>query len=303
MTTARRDYRAYAMLALVMLFWAGNSIVGRAVRDDIPPFTLALVRWAGALLLVAPFALRHVVADRAKLRRAWRRVLLLGLLGIATFNALLYYGLRFTTATNSMLLQAAIPGLVLLFDYLLFRTRSGWQAIGGVLLSTAGVVLIVCRADPQALLHLDFGTGDLLILAAVVVWGIYTSLLRTRPAVHPSSFIAVTFAIGALAMLPLAIGEWRATGFPALGPGSIGAFAYVAILPSLVAYFLYNAAVTAIGAGKAGQAISLMPLFGAFLAAFLLGEALHPFHAAGMVLILAGIVTSATVRSQHQQAD
>ncbi|WP_414900708.1 DMT family transporter [Sphingomonas flavalba] len=303
MTITRTDLRAYAMLALVMLFWAGNAIVGRAVRDDIPPFTLALVRWGGALLVVAPFALRHVVADRAVLRRAWRRVLLLGLLGIATFNALLYYGLRFTTATNAMLIQAAIPGLVLLFDYLLFRTRSGWQAIAGVALSTAGVVLIVCRADLQVLMRLDFGTGDLLILAAVVVWGLYTSLLRTRPAVHPSSFIAVTFAIGALAMLPPAIGEWRVGGFPPLRADTLAAFTYVAILPSLVAYFLYNATVAAIGAGRAGQAISLMPLFGAFIAASLLDEALRPFHAAGMVLILVGIVTGAVARSENKQAD
>ena len=140
------EHRAYAMLGIVMLLWAGNSIVGRAIRDDIPPFTLALVRWAGALCIIGPFAARHVRADLAVLKRHWKIVLLLGLVGVASFNALLYSGLRYTTATNGLLLQAAIPALVLVFDRGLFRTRpSLWQVVG-VGLSTLGVVLIVFRA-------------------------------------------------------------------------------------------------------------------------------------------------------------
>jgi hypothetical protein len=106
---------AYAMLCVVMALWAGNSIVGRAVRDAIPPLTLAFVRWAGALRLVGPFALQGVAAEGAALRRHWRVVLLLGLVGVAAFNGLLYSGLRSTTATSGLLLQATVPALVLLF--------------------------------------------------------------------------------------------------------------------------------------------------------------------------------------------
>jgi drug/metabolite transporter (DMT)-like permease len=286
------DHRAYAMLGIVMLFWAGNSIIGRAIRDDIPPFTLALVRWAGALCIIGPFAARHVRADRAVLQRHWKTVLLLGLVGVASFNALLYSGLRYTTATNGLLLQAAIPALVLVFDRSLFRTRpSLWQVVG-VGLSTLGVVLIVFRGDPQAILSLSFGKGDLLVLGAVVAWSLYTSLLRLRPPMHPSSFLAATFAIGAVAMLPLAGLEWRGIAAIRWRPEIFGAFAYVAVLPSVVAYRLYNAAVAKIGAARAGQTTSLMPLFGALLAAPLLHESLHGYHVAGMMLILGGIATS-----------
>ena len=98
---------ALAALAITMLLWSGNTIVARSVRDDIPPFMLALVRWTGAFLIVLPFALRHLAADREKLVAHWPVVLALGLTGVASFNAFLYSGLQYTTATNASLLQAA----------------------------------------------------------------------------------------------------------------------------------------------------------------------------------------------------
>ena len=127
------------------------------------------------------------------------------------------------------------------------------------------------------------------MLGAVVAWSLYTSLLRLRPTVHPSSFLAATFAIGVVTMLPLACLEWRAIAAIRWRPEIFGAFAYVAVLPSVVAYRLYNHAVAKIGAARAGQTISLMPLFGALLAAPLLHESLHGYHVAGMILILGGI--------------
>ncbi len=281
------------MLAAVMLFWAGNSIVARAVTNSIPPFTLAFVRWTGAGLLLLPLAWRPLTADRATIWRHRWLLLLMGALGIAMFNALLYSALHYTTATNSLLLQAAIPPLVLLCDYLLFRTVPAVVQLLGVLLSVAGVLVVISAGQLAALLTLDFGRGDLLMLAAVVVWALYTSLLRLRPAIDWRSFLFVTFVIGSVALLPLAAWEWPHFNLAALGPADYAAFAYVVVLPSLLSYALFNAAVARIGAGPASQASTLLPLFGALLAALLLHEPLHRYHLAGMALILAGIVVTA----------
>jgi drug/metabolite transporter (DMT)-like permease len=300
MNARRPEFHAFAMLGIVMLLWAGNSVIGRAVRGDIPPFTLALVRWSGALLLLLPFALRTLFAERARILSAWKIILILGLTGVGAFNALLYAGLRHTPATNALLLQAGIPALVLLFDRLLFGTRPAWLQVAGVTLSTLGVVFIVFEGDPAAAAQMQFGTGDLLVLSAVVAWAIYTALLRLRPDIAPLSFLAVTFLIGVLAMAPLAALEWYEGERIACSPGVLGAFAYVAVLPSLVAYILFNAAVAQIGPIRAGQTITLMPLFGAILSAALLGETLAPYHFAGMALILAGIVVTAVVSARTQ---
>jgi drug/metabolite transporter (DMT)-like permease len=285
-TLSRR--RVYAMLMIVLLLWSGNSIVGRAVRDDIPPFSLAFFRWTGAFAILLPFAWRKVQADWPLVRRHWPRILLLGATGVGAFNALLYSGLRDTTATNALLIQAAIPTLVLAFDFAIFRARPRSMQIVGVGIAALGVAVIVFEADPAKLLTLHFGRGDLLILAAVVAWALYTALLRIRPPIDPLSFLALTFFVGIAAMLPLAIAEWQSFTLRPT-PTVLGGIAYVTVLPSLVAYLLFNRAVAEIGAADAGQVISLQPLFGALLAAALLGEALHPYHFAGMALILLGI--------------
>lgn len=276
-----------------MLLWAGNSIVGRAVRFDVPPFTLAFLRWLCATLVLLPFAIGPLRRDWRALLGGWKIVLLLGVLGIGAFNALLYSGLRHTTATNALLLQAAIPAVVMLLDRVLFGVRSaGWQMVG-VTFSILGVVAIVFEGDPAAAMRLHFGLGDGLILAAVVVWAIYTVFLRQRPQVAPVSFVAATFSLGLVAVTPLAVLEWTQGLRVDWGWDVAGAVAYVALLPSLLSYFLYNWAAGVVGPARAGQAITMMPLFGAFLSAALLGEALHLYHFAGMALIVLGIVLSA----------
>jgi len=289
------------MLAVVVALWAGNAIVGRAVRGDIPPFTLALLRWSGALLVLAPFALRHVIAERRRILAAWRPILLLGVLGVACFNAFLYSGLRQTTATNALLLQAAIPALVLAFDFGFFRARPRGVQVAGVLVSMLGVALIVLRGDLAALGAAALNRGDLLVLGGVLCWAAYTSLLRRRPQLHPLSFLAATFVIGALAMAPLAATEWESARQIPWNLKTILAVGYVAVLPSVVAYSLFNAAVARLGAGPAGQAINLMPVFGAFLAAATLGETLHPYHFLGMALVLTGIAVPAVLAARRQK--
>ena len=300
MKTDRKDLQALAMLGLVMLFWAGNSIVGRAVRFDVPPFTLAFGRWTGAFLLVLPFAWAGLRKDWPAIKRGWPMILVLGLLGVAAFNAFLYQGLRYSTATNVLLIQAGIPALVVVLDRIIFGTRANpWQA-GGVALSIVGVMVILFEGDPAAALRLNFGFGDLLALCSVVVWSFYTIFLRLRPAIAPASFIATTFFIGVVAMAPLAALEWWNGETVNFTLTAIGGIAYVAVFPSLVAYLIYNWVAGQLGPARAGQGITMMPLFGAVLSALILGESLYSYHFAGMVLILLGIMLDSLARRRKR---
>jgi len=292
MQPERRQLIAFALLGLVMILWAGNSIIGRAVRFDVPPLTLAFVRWFGASLIVLPFAWRPLQRDWPTIRASWKAVLLLGLLGVGAFNALLYSGLQYTTATNALLLQAGIPAAVVAFDRLFFGERSPWVQNLGVVFAILGVAAVVFEGDFARALSLHFGLGDLLVLASVVVWALYTVFLRLRPKIDPISFVAATFLIGAAFMGPLALFETLTGEHIRWTPLAIGAFAYVCVLPSIVAYFIFNWAAGVVGPARAGVAITLMPIFGAFLSALLLGEALHGYHFVGMALILLGIALS-----------
>jgi len=288
----------YLMLVLVMLLWSGNSIVARAIRLEVPPFTLAFLRWACAALVVVPIAWRRIVADREKIRRGWPAILLLGLVGVGSFNALMYSGLQYTTAANSLLVQAAIPALVLLLDFLLFRSRPRAAQVLGCFVAAAGVLIIIFQGDPRAMAAMAFNRGDLLVLCAVVMWSLYTVLLRIRPPINGMAFLALTIVIGAVVMAPFCAFELQTRAVHFSLPVFAG-IAYVALLPSIVAYFLFNTAVDSIGAADAGQVTTLQPLFGALLASLILGEPFDGHHVIGMVLILLGIALPLMWRSRR----
>lgn len=284
---------AYVLLALVAVFWSGNSIVARAVRDDVPPFTLAFIRWAGALALLLPFAWSGLRRDAPLLARHWPIILALGLIGVAAFNGFLYSGLHYTTATKSLLIQSATPALVLLFQAAVFQRLPTLVQLVAVFLSMTGVAIVVTNGHPALLGRLDVGKGDALVLAGVCLWALYSVLLVFRPPVHPLSFLALTFMVGAAAMAPLALEEQAQGLHVTWNIGTAGALLYVATLPSLVAYMLYNRAIELVGPARSGQFLNLMPIIGAGLAALALGERLAFHHLIGMVVILAGIIAFA----------
>lgn len=282
----------WLLLGLAMLFWAGNSVVGRAVNADIPPIGLAFWRWVAAALIIAPLAWPHVRRDWAELRRHTVMLALLAALGLAGFNALLYTALHSTTALNTVLLQSATPPLIFVCSFLLYRERpSPWQ-VAGLLVALAGVAEIVSLGRPQALLSLRLNPGDGLMLIAVAGYALYSALLKRKPHVHPLSFLAATCLLSVLVLLPPYIAEALAGDAMPLTSQTGWTLAYVAIFPSILAYLFFNRGVELLGANRAGQFMNLMPGFGAILAVVFLHETLQVYHGVGLLLIAAGIVLS-----------
>lgn len=287
------------LLASASLFWAGNAVVGRAVHAEIPPVSLAFWRWTGALLVVLPFALQPLARDWPILLRHWRSLLVLSATGIALFNTLFYRGLDQTTAINGVLLQSTMPLMILPISAIIYRERPNLAGIAAILVSLAGVTVIAARGSLARLAALSFNPGDVWVLAAVASYALYSSLLRSRPPVHPLSFLAASFAIGALFLLPLYLAEALSGAVTRITPGTLAAFAYVALMPSVVAYLCFNRGLELIGSARGGQYVHLVPLFGAVLAIIVLGERLHPFHLAGIALIAAGLILAERPLDHH----
>lgn len=292
----RRLYdRPYLLLALATLFWAGNFVLGRAVSGEVPPVGLAFWRWCGGALVVAAFALPRLRADWPTIRASAGILLLLSLVGIAVFNTLIYTGLRFTTAINALLMQSAQPVVIIIFSFLLFRDTVTPRQIAAVAVSLIGVLVIIARGDPATLGALSLNAGDLIVLVAVFSYAAYTALLRRRPRVHPLSFLFVTFSLGAAMLLPLYLWESLSGAPMRPTPVTLGAVGYVVLFPAILAYLCYNRGVELIGANRAGHFFHLQPVFGTLLAILFLGEQFEAFHAAGIALIIAGILL-ATLR-------
>ena len=280
----------WLLLLIPPLLWSGNFVLARGMRADVPPVALAFWRWAGAFVFCLPWAWPHLKRDIPVLRRHWVNTLLLAATGIAAFNTMMYTGLQSTTALNAVLLQSAIPLFILLWAIGLFRELPKPREALGIAVSMAGVVMIAGRGSAAALAALHFNPGDLWVVGACIAYAFYTALLRRRPAVNPMSFLAVTFALGAVMLIPLYALELEDGRHIVMGIPSLLTLGYVMIFPSLIAYLAYNRGVDLIGAGRAGQFMHLMQVFGTFLAVVFLGETLHLYHAAGIGLIAAGLI-------------
>jgi drug/metabolite transporter (DMT)-like permease len=280
----------YVLLVLPPLFWSGNFVLGRAVRADVPPIGLAFWRWAIGSLLVVGFAWPYLRQDWAIIRRNWGMILWLSFLGVTLFNTLVYLGLQSTTAINALLMQSTMPVMIGLMSYLFFREMvTPLQALG-ILLSLGGVVMIVAQGNLQLLTSLAFNSGDLLVFIAVAGYAAYSALLRRRPPLHPLSFLAITFIVGTLILLPLYLGEHLAGRVMSFDRLTLLTVAYVAIFPSILAYLCFNRGVELVGANRAGLFVHLMPVFGSILAIIFLGETFRWFHGLGIGLILTGIL-------------
>ncbi len=275
------------------LLWAGNVIVARAVRNDIPPLTLSFGRWVISLLILLPFAWAAMRRDRTLYRRHAKLVIGTSLTGIAAFNTLVYTGLHQTTSTNALLLNSCIPVLIMLIGSLFYGQKLNRFQTAGLLLSLLGVLVIILRGQAGNLWALRFNPGDLWVSAAVVCWAFYTLWMRQMPAeINRTGLTAVQIMLGLLVLLPLWLWE-RAAGTPVYWNGNaLAGLAYVGIFPSVVAYLCYTAAIARVGAVRAGLSIHLMPVFGTLLAVTLLGESLHLYHLAGIAAIFGGILLS-----------
>jgi drug/metabolite transporter (DMT)-like permease len=290
--TPRVDAATLALLALPPLFWAGNAVVGRFAHGVIAPMMLNASRWTIAGLLLAPFVARDWVAHRATIRAAWPVLLALGILGMGSYNALQYLALTTSTATNATLIAASTPVFALFFGVLFFSEPIGRRRAVGAAVSIVGVLVVLLHGDVARLATLTFVPGDLFMLGSAATWSLYTWVLRTRrPDLPPALLLAAQIALSAPFVIGCAVVERFGFGVTSNfdTPVAWGALAYVGVMPSIVAYLLWDRGVKRAGATLPMFFINLTPLYGALLSALLLGESPQWYHAVGLVFILAGI--------------
>jgi drug/metabolite transporter (DMT)-like permease len=281
---------AYTLLVLTALFWAGNWVIARGIQGYMSPIAMAFWRWLAALIVLTPFVIGPIVREWEAVRRSWKILALLGVIGVGAFNTLTYTGLKYTTATNGVLLNSVIPILVIGINFAFFGERLGARQTLGVLTSLTGVVMIVAHGSLDVLMHLKVNPGDLWVLGAMLGWAIYTVCLRWRPReLSSSAFTGSLIAIGVVFLLPIFAWDYDAGSRTQWGPVTFSAIAYFAIFPSVLAYYFWNAAVARVGGERASTFLHLMPLFGAVLSAIFLGETLLWYHYFGALLIFSGI--------------
>ncbi len=279
----------YVLLTLTAFLWAFNWVLARDVRNEIGPNGLALGRWTVAALIVVPLAWQHLKRDWPLIRADAGVLMILSLTGAGGYNAVSYAGVKITTALNAMLLNATVPFFILGLSWLLLRERLTWRQGLGLGVSCLGAVWVIGEGDLARLATLDVNRGDLLVLAAMLSWAVYTIIVKRHPIrIHLLSFVSV-LAISAILMLaPLAWWESRSQA-PQFTPWVLAVFVYMGVGPSILCYLLWNKGIGAIGPARTGLFLYLVPVFGSVLSSLVLGEHLALFHVVGFALVLAGL--------------
>lgn len=283
---------AYVGLVLTPLFWAGNAVVARGTVDAIPPLSMAFWRWVIALAILLPFGLPGIWRHRQIIRQRLGSMLALATFSVGAFNSLLYLAASTTTATNIALINATIPIFVALMSWLLLGDRTRPIQALGIALAVTGIVTVVARGDLAVLTGLQAQPGDLIMVAAVFSWGLFSVLLRRQAVPLPAlTFLTTQILLGVLVILPFYLTDLLAfSGGFELSGATLAPLLYFAIFPGILAYAFWNHGVHAIGPSRAAIFMYLTPVFASILAGIFLGETLGRFHVIGGLLILSGLI-------------
>jgi drug/metabolite transporter (DMT)-like permease len=291
-------------LSLATILWAGNAIAGRVLVGSISPVTLSAVRWGLAALILLPLGWR-VFKPSSALWQNKGRFLVLGLLGVGSYNVLLYLALQTSTAINVTLIGASMPIWMLFIGAVFYQVRPTLLQLVGAIVSLVGVTVVLTRGDPASLLSMQVVMGDLLIMLATILWAFYSWMI-SRPGQSTerqwpwAEFLMAQVMIGFMWTM-LFDGVEIAAGYAFIDlnywTGSL--ILFVAIGPSLIAYRCWGLGVNGAGPTVAAFFANLIPLFTALLSAAILGDPPQLFHGLAFALIVIGILVSSTAQKRN----
>lgn len=281
------------MLLAAPALFASNMVAARWAHDAaLPPVFLAFGRWLIAFLILLPLSAPALLRHRQALWRGLPTLLPLAVLGMGVAVAPQYIGAQSTSATNIALIFSCSPILVALLEAIIWRKPLSPLRAAGLALALGGVLVVLTRGDAWALARLAFGQGDLWVLLAATGWAFYTVLQKrlTLPVVPDGARLAAMMLGGAIALAPFAGIEAAAGATPPWSDPRLAAvLLFLAVVPSLGAYYVYGRLISRAGPATAGLSMFLVPVYAALLAWPLLGEAPRLFHAYGFVMILSGV--------------
>ena len=284
-------------LTTAALMWAGNAIVGKILVQSSSPVLLNTIRWGVTALILLPFAWR-VFGSASPLWQSSKRFALLSLLGVGSYNVLLYLALKSSTPINVTLIGASMPIWAIVIGALFYKEQPTIKQIIGAVISLIGVTVVIVRGELERLIEIEFVAGDLLMVLATILWGAYSWMLshpkesteRTWPW---SYFLLAQVGFGFCWSLGFAVTEWQLEySYFTWSWSTVFMIIYVIIGPSLIAYRCWGLGVSGAGATVATFFTNLIPLFTAILSTLLLQKPPELFQGVAFALILAGIYLS-----------
>lgn len=277
----------YAFPLSAVLIWAINIVVTRYAVDFISPISISFYRWMIAWLLLSPFFIYQVYRQWPILKPYLLKLGVLGAFGMVCYQGLAYSAAHYTTATNMGIINAFIPIFSIFLSIWILKIQPTKQAWFGVVLSLIGLTYLIGRGDLTQLLQIGHLLGDLMMVIAVALYAFYGVFLQKWQIQLPLGlmlYVQISFAV--LLHLPLLL----YLGLDDLNATNYLPVAYAALLPSIVAPFVWMLAIQKLGANRSSVFINFAPIFTAIIAYWFLAEQWTHYHTIGGILVLTGIL-------------
>ncbi|MDL2407961.1 DMT family transporter [Rhizobium calliandrae] len=294
---------AYCVAVVCWLLSAGVYIAAKWVSHEMPPFALCFWRVLIACAILLPIVRRHFGAMVGLARARPLELLCIGGIGLAICQGLLFTGLEHADATTAGIIMALIPIITMIFARLILGEPMGTWQVTGSLIAFLGIVTIVVKGSPAALMRLDINPSELWIVAGSFCFSLYTVLLRrAKFDIERLALLVLLLGAAVLTALPFYIWELASDERSALNGNGLIALAYVAIPGGALTYYLFNRSVEALGAARAGVMLYLQTIFTAVLAYLLLGEQLQFYHLEGAAIIIVGLLLVTLLKPKTELA-
>ena len=281
-----KPQKAILLLVLCNLFWSGNFIVSQFILEEMSPFMLTYLRWLFAVWFL--LLLAHII-EKPQWKKAvngWTLLAGMGITGIIMYNTILYSALMFTSSINASIVTALNPGLLVILSAVLLKEKISGIQISGIIVSLLGVMIVITGGRINQLFSIEYNVGDLLMLLAISVWSIYSILGKKLPKIPPITTTAISSCIAVIIMTPFALLE--GLPFGEMSTQTTMGVAYIIIFPSMLSFMFWNIGVRALGAGRTGIFLNLVPVFTALIST-ILGDPATFVQLTGGIFVFLGV--------------
>jgi len=285
-------------LILSIVIWGAAPPIFKYALNDIPPFTLAFIRFFGASVLMWPLAFLHI---RHISRKAWINIILAAFWGITLNISFFFLGLSRAPSINVHVIGALGPLVLYLLSLRMLQEKAHPEVMKGMLVSLLGVFIIIFgpliingnvgHSSPIPVsTQLIGNVCFVLSMFGAVLMSVYSK--RAAAEVHPFYLTWIQFVVGSITFIPLMIYELSTTGIPVITTPAWTGILYGIFFSSAIAYFAHNYAVMKMNAQDVAIYSNTMPVISVLVAIPLIGEYPDVFFVLGSIGIFVGIYMS-----------
>lgn len=281
---------AYGSLTLAAVLWGGSIVGQKYALASFSAVEVSVLRGIGALAILIPlWWLQEGRSIRLVSRDRW----LLGLLGLAVLgnHLLTLFGLRYIGAAAAGVIIGSSPAITALLSSLLIKDVPFRKVMAGSALSFAGVALVSGGGGESAAGDNPW-LGGTLVLLGLVSWALYTiGSGSVMDRLSPLTINWTTLLISIVLQIPLLWSDQKVMqeGWAVVSSGGWMALGYLIVFATALGQQAWLYGVQGVGPSRAGVFVNLIPVSALLLSALILGEAVGPREALGIVLILAGV--------------